>query len=80
MLETERNLNTELTTRYNEFPEGLTYQEFKGLPLDLRKNISKLNRIIQTDTYNRTMDFVKVTDGLRKKPILCNIEELNLTI
>ncbi len=54
-----------LMKRYMEFPK-ITYAEFKTLPEGLRKEIIEKNRILQTDTYNRTMGYIKGDDW--KKP------------
>lgn len=42
-------------TQYVSFPE-ITFQEFKALPYKIQKDLIARNRIINTDTYNRTMD------------------------
>ncbi len=49
----------ELADRYFGFPEGLTYDDFLTLPAELREQIVKQNKILQTDTYNRTMGHCK---------------------
>lgn len=49
----------ELQERYMGFPSDLTYREFLHLPSDLREEIVKRNRVLQTDTYNRTMNHAK---------------------
>lgn len=48
-----------LYERYMGFPSGLTYPDFKMLPENLRRTIIGNNRILQTDTYNRTMEYVQ---------------------
>ncbi|HCY21646.1 TPA: hypothetical protein DIC40_07555 [Patescibacteria group bacterium] len=41
------------------FPE-ISYQEYEQITdLDVRKDIAKKNKIIQTDAYNRTMNHLK---------------------
>lgn len=47
-----------LQERYLAFPD-ISYQEFLTLPEDLRREIIQKNRILQTDTYNRTMCHLK---------------------
>ena len=56
-----KKLNTQqnLMTRYFGFPEELSYDDFLLLPDDLREEIVKKNKILQTDTYNRTMNHCK---------------------
>ncbi len=44
--------------RYMGFP-NITYREFLSLPTDLREEIVQKNRLLQTDTYNRTMNYIK---------------------
>ena len=42
-----------------EFPE-ITFEEYQEITdLQVRKDIAKRNKIIQTDAYNRTMNFIK---------------------
>ncbi|MEI7563755.1 MAG: hypothetical protein WCJ39_09320 [bacterium] len=41
------------------FPE-ITFEEYQEITdLQVRKDIAKRNKIIQTDAYNRTMNFIK---------------------
>ena len=41
------------------FPK-ITFDEYQEITdLQIRKDIAKKNKIIQTDAYNRTMNFVK---------------------
>ncbi|MEI6118066.1 MAG: hypothetical protein WCP92_02135 [bacterium] len=41
------------------FPE-ITFEEYQTITdLHVRKDIAKKNKIIQTDAYNRTMNFLK---------------------
>lgn len=47
-----------LYQRYMEFPD-ISFAEYRALPEDMRKYIVSLNRILQTDTYNRTMGHIK---------------------
>lgn len=47
-----------LMNRYFGFPEGLMYQSFQRLPTVLREQLVSQNRILQTDTYNRTMEHI----------------------
>lgn len=45
------------------FPD-ITYQEFRSIPDDdVRLAIGRLNKVISTDTYNRTMCFIKGPRG-----------------
>ncbi|MEI6673114.1 MAG: hypothetical protein WCL02_07525 [bacterium] len=45
--------------RLQEFPE-ITYEQYQSITdLQVRKDIAKKNKIIQTDAYNRTMNFLK---------------------
>lgn len=47
------------TPDYKKFPE-ISFSEFQAIPyLDERKEIAKRNKILRTDAYNRTMDFIK---------------------
>ncbi len=48
----------DLYERYMAFPE-ISYEAYLLLPEDLRKTIIQRNRILQTDTYNRTMCHIK---------------------
>ncbi len=48
----------ELYARYFAFPE-IDYEQFLELPEDLRRAIVQRNHILQTDTYNRTMNHIK---------------------
>lgn len=42
-----------------QFPD-ITYQEYQQITdLQVRRDIAKKNKIIQTDSYNRTMNFLK---------------------
>ena len=42
-----------------QFPE-ITFDEYQEITdLQVRKDIAKKNKIIQTDSYNRTMNFLK---------------------
>ncbi len=41
------------------FPDDVSYADFLGLPDDMREEIVKRNRVLQTDTYNRTMSHAK---------------------
>jgi len=52
------NVN-EYKRRLNEFPD-ITYEEYKQITDEqVRQDIAKKNRILQTDTYNRTMNYIK---------------------
>lgn len=53
------NSRENLMARYFGFPEGLTYEDFLQLPDELREEIVQKNKILQTDTYNRTMNHCK---------------------
>ena len=45
--------------RLQEFPE-ITFEEYQQITdLQVRRDIAKKNKIIQTDAYNRTMNFLK---------------------
>lgn len=47
------------TPDYKQFPE-ISFAEFQAIPyLDERKEIAKRNKILRTDAYNRTMDYIK---------------------
>ncbi len=52
----------ELSQRYFGFPEGLTFDEFKCLSPELRKQVILRNPILHTDAYNRTMEYVEGED------------------
>ena len=52
--QTETQTAQDLYERYMTFPE-IDYEQFAQLPEDLRRQIVQKNRILQTDTYNRTM-------------------------
>jgi nicotinate phosphoribosyltransferase len=54
----ETTTQESLYQRYMAFPE-IPYQDFLSLPEDLRRTIVQRNRILQTDTYNRTMGHIK---------------------
>lgn len=44
---------------YKSFPE-ISFEDFQAIPyLDERKEIVKRNKILRTDAYNRTMDYIK---------------------
>src|SRR3989338_9127846 len=49
----------ELKEIYFGFPEGLDYKTFASLSRELREYIVQQNPIIQTDTYNRTMEQIR---------------------
>jgi len=50
---------TAYKARLQEFPE-ITFEEYQQITdLQVRKDIAKKNKIIQTDAYNRTMNFLK---------------------
>lgn len=45
--------------RLQEFPE-ISFEEYQQITdLQVRRDIAKKNKIIQTDAYNRTMNFLK---------------------
>ncbi|MCF7835117.1 hypothetical protein K9M48_03615 [Candidatus Gracilibacteria bacterium] len=49
--------------KMKEFPE-ISYQEYQEITdLEIRRDIAKKNKIIQTDAYNRTMEFLKGKRG-----------------
>lgn len=51
--------------RLREFPE-ITFDEFRAIADDdVRLDIARKNKVISTDTYNRTMGFIKGPRGLR---------------
>ncbi|MCX6824448.1 MAG: hypothetical protein NT085_04975 [candidate division SR1 bacterium] len=59
------------TTTYKQqlqaFPE-ITFEEYQEITdLQVRKDIAKKNKIIQTDAYNRTMNFVKGERGRKQE-------------
>ena len=50
---------SEYKRKLNEFPD-ITFEEYQNITDEqLRQDIAKKNKIIQTDTYNRTMNFIK---------------------
>ena len=49
----------EYKRKLNEFP-NITFEEYQNITDEqLRQDIAKKNKIIQTDTYNRTMNYIK---------------------
>ena len=49
----------EYKKKLNEFP-NITFDEYQNITDEqLRQDIAKKNKILQTDTYNRTMNFIK---------------------
>jgi hypothetical protein len=45
--------------KLNEFP-AISYQEYQEIKDEqVRQDIAKKNKILQTDTYNRTMNHIK---------------------
>jgi nicotinate phosphoribosyltransferase len=51
--------------RLRQFP-AITYAEFRGIPDDdVRLDIARKNKVISTDTYNRTMNHIKGPRGRR---------------
>lgn len=49
--------------KLKEFPE-ISFEEYQSITdLEVRKDIAKKNKIIQTDAYNRTMNFLKGEKG-----------------
>lgn len=44
-----------LYIRYNGFPDDLSYEDFLGLDDTTREEIVRRNRVVNTDTYNRSM-------------------------
>ena len=49
----------EYKDKLQEFPE-ISYEEYQQITdLQVRKDIAKKNKIVQTDAYNRTMNFLK---------------------
>lgn len=61
-MEDLRISNKELSKRYLGFPEGLTFNEFKLLNPEIRKQVILRNPILHTDAYNRTMEYVEGED------------------
>lgn len=50
---------SEYKKKLNEFPD-ITFEEYQNITDEqLRQEIAKRNKIIQTDTYNRTMNYIK---------------------
>ena len=44
----------------SQFPQNLTYQEYKGRMNErARQDVASKNRLLISDTYNRTMDYTK---------------------
>ncbi|MCA9309137.1 DUF5598 domain-containing protein [Candidatus Saccharibacteria bacterium] len=50
-----------------QFERTITYEEFKTLPDWQRMEIAAKNRVINTDTYNRTMNFLRGPEGWREQ-------------
>lgn len=51
----------------NQFPQ-ISYEEYQQITdLQLRKDIAKKNKIIQTDSYNRTMNYLKGPDWSKEE-------------
>ena len=49
----------EYKRRFNEFPD-ITYEEYKKITDEqVRQEVAKENKILQTDTYNRTMNYIE---------------------
>jgi len=47
------------TPDYKQFPE-ISFEDFQAIPyIDERKEIASRNKILRTDAYNRTMDYIK---------------------
>jgi hypothetical protein len=43
----------------NEFP-NISYEDYQQITDEqVRQDIAKKNKILQTDTYNRTMNYIK---------------------
>jgi hypothetical protein len=58
-METIPNFEREYRQKHFAFPE-IKFQEFEQIQdLKIRKDIAKKNKIVQTDTYNRTMTHLK---------------------
>lgn len=49
--------------RYFGVPQALLYPDFLKLSDKLRLKIVENNRVLQTDTYNRTMDYIEGPEG-----------------
>ncbi|MBR4633426.1 hypothetical protein IKO50_00220 [bacterium] len=57
-METTFNVG-EYKRKINEFPE-ISFQEYQNIADEqVRQDIAKKNKILQTDTYNRTMNYIK---------------------
>lgn len=57
-METTFNVG-EYKRKINEFPE-ISFQEYQNITDEqIRQDIAKKNKILQTDTYNRTMNYIK---------------------
>ena len=53
--------------KLQEFPE-ITFEEYQKITdVHIRKDIAKKNKIIQTDAYNRTMNFLKGKEKSKKR-------------
>ena len=52
----------ELSQRYLGFPEDLSFNEFRLLSPEIRRQVILRNPIIQTDSYNRTMEHLAGED------------------
>jgi hypothetical protein len=49
----------EYKEQLNQFPD-ITYDEYQQITDEqVRQDIAKKNKILQTDTYNRTMNYIK---------------------
>lgn len=56
------NFEREYRQQYFAFPE-ISFEDFEKIgDLKIRKDIAKKNKIVSTDTYNRTMNFLKWDD------------------
>ena len=53
--------------KLQEFPE-ITFEEYQKITdVHIRKDIAKKNKIIQTDAYNRNMNFLKGKEKSKKR-------------
>jgi hypothetical protein len=49
----------EYKKQLNEFP-NISYEDYQQITDEqVRQDIAKKNKILQTDTYNRTMNYIK---------------------
>lgn len=62
----DQTASSQLMRANEEFPD-ISYEEFRGVPAHLRQGIIMKNRVISTDTYNRSMGHYKGPDYNREE-------------